>query len=595
MSELATQAERYEQLSRKFTSLYHQPSDSQFLVVSDLETEIDEKIDEFPSQAFLRRIYDGFGKSPAFLLELGIHTISQERTLAIRRINYFGSEQGLHFLKTLPIEKDIDNPKEDLNEFCRNYAQRFQAIKNQVILPYAPQPNESLVKLQTEFGLQLTEEIVSGGEGLSRGGEGLSKFAAILPEEEEEEEEVLYHPILLINIPTDYREDELPISPRLQEKTSEIHLIQPGRETVEGEPEALLRAIFDFGSALLTNVQKRYSTNEEQYLVGIYKSFTDEIDKIIGAGIDWPSLLSELRNVVDKLSAEKEEGSTEKKAIREVLEFARRRSTSFLIGQWHPEFIDSSMEVIQKASKRPILDFIFQSGDLGILGPDGTTDPEQALEMILKNFDQVLEQAEKEEQKTALRSIRSSIQSRMLDPNVLDEFAEYCKEKMRISCNTGSMTFDPARNVSELLANLEKFRRAANWEAREIDKVRQSVNLSIDELNTLPVRTITVDDSAKLFDYLTYWGVDPPGGSLIRFGTLMIASADPPWILPFQFDHEIGVVGLLCLESTSRDAEDTAAELHDFKSLQAVLSRLKGKFRNGNHDETSVSENEVVE
>jgi hypothetical protein len=157
------------------------------------------------------------------------------------------------------------------------------------------------------------------------------------------------------------------------------------------------------------------------------------------------------------------------------------------------------------------------------------------------------------------------------------------------------MTFDPARNVSEILANLEKFKRAANWEAREIDKVRQSVNLSIDELNTLPVRTITTNDSAKLFDYLAYWGVDPPGGSLIKFGTLMIASADPPWILPFQFDREIGVIGLLCLESTSRDAEDSAAELHDFKSLQAVLSRLKGKFRNGNHDETGVSENEVAE
>jgi thermostable 8-oxoguanine DNA glycosylase len=382
MSELATQAERYEQLSRKFTSLYHQPSDSQILVVSDLEIEIDEKSDEIPSQAFLRRIYDGFGESPAFLLELGIHTISQERTLAIRRINYFGSEQGLHFLKTLPIEKDIDNPKEDLNEFCRNYGQRFQAIKNQVILPYAPKPNESLVKLQTEFGLQLTEEIVSGGEGLSRGGKGLSKFAAILPEEEEEE--VLYRPILLINIPTDYREDELPIIPRLQEKISEIHLIQPGREIVEGEPGALLHAIFDFGSALLANVQKRYSTNEEQYLVDIYKSFTDEIDKIIEMGIEWPILLSKLRNVVDKLSDEKEEGSTEKKAIREVLEFARRRSTSFLIGQWYPEFIDSSIEVIQKASKRPILDFIDQSGDLGILGPEGTMDPEQALEMILK-------------------------------------------------------------------------------------------------------------------------------------------------------------------------------------------------------------------
>ncbi|MHA2270543.1 MAG: hypothetical protein ACXACI_01685 [Candidatus Hodarchaeales archaeon] len=594
MSELATQAERYEQLSRKFTSLYHQPSDDQFLVVSDLETEIDENIDDLPSQAFLRRIYDGFGKSPAFLLELGIHTISQERTLAIRRINYFGSEQGLHFLKTLPIEKDIENPKEDLDEFCRNYGQRFQAIKNQVIIPYALQPNESLEKLQTEFGLQLTEEIVSGGEGLSRGGEGLSKFAATLPEEEEEEV-ILYRPILLLNIPTDFREDELPIIPHLQEEISEIHLIQPGRETVEGEPGALLRAIFDFGSDLLANVQKRYSTNEEQHLVDIYKSFTDEIEKIIGTGIDWSSLLSEIRNVVDKLSAEKEDDSTEKKAIREVLEFARRRSTSFLIGQWYPEFIDKSMQAIQKASKRPILDFIDQSGDLGILGPEGTIEPEQALEMILKNFDQILGQIEKEEQKTSLRSIRSSIQSRMLDPNVLEEFADYCKDKMRISCNTGSMTFDPARNVSEILANLEKFRRAANWEAREIEKVRQSVNLSVDELNTLQVRRVSTDDSAKLFEYLTYWGIDPPGGSLIRFGTLMIASADPSWILPFQFDREIGVVGLLCLESTSREAEDTAAELHDFKSLQAVLSRLKGKFKNGNHDVARVSENEVVE
>lgn len=593
MSELATQAERYEQLSRKFTSLYHQPSDSQFLVVTDLETEIDENIDGLPSQAFLRRIYDGFGKSPAFLLELGVHTISQERTLAIRRINFFGSEEGLHFLKALPIEKDIENPKEDLDEFCRNYGQRFQALKNQVIIPYSLQPNESLEKLQTEFGLQLTEEIVSGGEGLSRGGASLSKFAAILPEEGEEI--VLYRPILLINIPTDFREDELPIVPRLQDETSEIHLIQPGRETVEGEPGALLRAIFDFGSALLANVQKRYSTNEEQYLVDIYKSFTDEIEKAIGTGIDWSSLLSEIRNVVDRLSLEEEEDSTEKKAKREILEFARRRSTSFLIGQWYPEFIDKSMKVIQKASKRPILDFIDQSGDLGILGPEGTMEPEQALEMILGNFNQVLEQAEKEEQKAAVRSIRSSIQSRMLDPNVLEEFAEYCKNTMRISCNTGSMTFDPARNVSEILANLEKFRRAANWEAREIEKVRQSVNLSVDELNNLQARRISTDDSAKLFDYLAYWGIDPPGGSLIGFGTLMIASTEPSWILPFQFDREIGVVGLLCLESTTSEDEDATAELHDFKSLQAVLSRHKGEFTKGNHDVTDLSENEVKE
>ncbi|MFX0116291.1 MAG: hypothetical protein ACFFB3_17205, partial [Candidatus Hodarchaeota archaeon] len=252
MSELATQAERYERLSRKFTSLYHKEEDDQFLVVTDLETKIEDSVIDLPSHVFLKQLHESFGKNAAFLLELLISTVSQDRTLVIRRVNFFGSEEGFYFLKSLPIEKDINNPRETLDDFCRHYAQRFQAIKNQIISRYSTNPNESLEKLQNEFGFQLTEEIVSGGEGLARS-------AIALPEEIEKEEAAQYRPSLLIRIPVDFREDEIPVIPRLLEKTNVIHLLQPGREAIEVQPETLLRMIFRFSSDFLTSVQTRYS------------------------------------------------------------------------------------------------------------------------------------------------------------------------------------------------------------------------------------------------------------------------------------------------------------------------------------------------
>ncbi|MHA2232868.1 MAG: hypothetical protein ACXAB4_10285, partial [Candidatus Hodarchaeales archaeon] len=241
MSELATQAERYERLTRKFTSLYHQESDNQSIFVTDLETQLGEGIDGLPSQNFLKRLHKAFGKNRALLLELIITTTSQERTLAVRRTNFFGSEEGLYFLKTLPLEKDIDSPKEELSDFCRNYAKRFQAIQNQIISRFSPNADESIEKLQREFGNQLTEEIVSGGEGLSR-------TAFIAPEDIVREVETLYRPIQLLRIPVIFREDKIPIIPKLLKRIDEIHLSQPGRDTIETDPEALLRAIFSFSS-----------------------------------------------------------------------------------------------------------------------------------------------------------------------------------------------------------------------------------------------------------------------------------------------------------------------------------------------------------
>ncbi|MFX0114134.1 MAG: hypothetical protein ACFFB3_06270, partial [Candidatus Hodarchaeota archaeon] len=328
----------------------------------------------------------------------------------------------------------------------------------------------------------------------------------------------------------------------------------------------------------------------------IYKSFVMGLNEIVEKGSgDWPFLLSEIRGLVDKLSAEKQEDPTREKEIREILEFARRRSTSFLIGRWYSEFIEASMDIIRKASKRPILDFIVQSGDLGILGPESELGPEEVLDMIVSNFEQILGLVTKEEHQTALRSIRSSVQSRMLDLNLLDTFAEYCKDKMRIASNTTPITFDPSRNVSEILANLDAFRRSGSWEPREIEKVRQSINLAIDELNILQPRQVSSEDLDGLFEYLTYWGVDPPGGSLITSGTLTVSSSKPSWVMSFQLDREIGVVGLICLESTGEEDEDTSSGLYDYNTLQQVLSRLKNKFKDEKDELTDPPATEVIE
>ena len=149
---------------------------------------------------------------------------------------------------------------------------------------------------------------------------------------------------------------------------------------------------------------------------------------------------------------------------------------------------------------------------------------------------------------------------------------------MRIACNTGPTAFDPSRNVSNLLADLEAYRRIGKWETREIEKVRQSVNMVIDELNQLEPRQISKEDLAGLFDYLKYWGVDPPGGSIIRSGTLVVSS-NPSWVMSFQLDQKVGVAALVCLESSGATDEDTSTGLHDLKSLQAVLSRLKQRIK----------------
>jgi hypothetical protein len=54
------------------------------------------------------------------------------------------------------------------------------------------------------------------------------------------------------------------------------------------------------------------------------------------------------------------------------------------------------------------------------------------------------------------------------------------------------------------------------------------------------------------------------------------------------------VVALVCLEATSedRDDEDTASELHDYKSLQAVLSRLKENFKSEEYLQVEIPDHE---
>jgi len=572
MSELTTQAEQYERLSRKFTSLYYRAVDNHFLVVTDLETKSNGNADTVASEVFLTQVYNIFEKSPTFLLELVISTLSQDRTLVVRRINFFGSEGGLFFLKSLPTEKDIKNPKESLQDFRDNYAKRFEAIKNQIISHFSSQPDKAIEKLQNEFGFQLTEEILSGGEGLSR-------HAAKLPEEFIKQEEVLYRPLMLVHIPADLRKDEIPIIPRVYGETEEIPLLQPGRELLDFNFGSLLKAIFEFCSSFLTNVQFRYSLYEEKEVVAIYKSFTNGIRDIVETeSLGWSVLLQKMQQLVEKPSLSVQDDATREKEIHQTLKFARRRTTSFLISKWYPEFLESSIGIIRKANRRSLLEFIMQSNDLGILGGDQGFSPEKVLDELISDSQSLLNLVEQEEKRTAIRSVRSSIQSRIIIPDLLNDFTSYCNGKMRIACNTGPTAFDPSRNVSNLLADLEAYRRIGKWETREIEKVRQSVNMAVDELNQLKPRQISKEDLAGLFDYLKYWGVDPPGGSIIRSGTLVVSS-NPSWVMSFQLDQKVGVAALVCLESSGTTDEDTSAGLHDLKSLQAVLSRLKQRIK----------------
>ncbi len=572
MSELTTQAERYEQLSRKFTSLYHSKDEGQYLVVSDLEAKIDELAEVLTSEHYLKKMNDIFQKDMTFLLEMVISTVSQDRSLVIKRVNFFGSDEGLYLLKTLPVEKDIQNPQNIIEDFHINYAQRFRAIKNQIIQKYSSNLADSILKLQKTFGLQLTEEIVSGGEGLAR------SVISLPTEEIERNPDFLYKPISLIRIPIELQEDRIPVEPRLMELIDDVPLSQPGRDLIEINTGVILQEIFTFCSSLLASIHKRYSLNEQQSLLNLYSSYVNGLKDIIGSGsIDWVALLPQMKNLVEKISLEKQDDVSEEKETHEMLEFARRRSTSFLIYKWYEKFVKESIIIIRKKNKQSILDFISQSDDLISLTKDQTHTPEEILDDFLEDFQKFEETQETEDREPAIRKLRSSIQGRIIESRLLEEFTKYCIQTMHVSCNINPMSFEPNRNVSKLLSNLDEFRKSDSWDPREIEKTRQSINLVNEDLNNLKPRRITTEDLDGLFEYLNYWGIDPPGGSLLHSGTIFFSFAETPWLMSFQLDRLKGLIGLVCLQSTSEEKEITE-DLHDYRSLQAVISRLKDQF-----------------